>query len=597
MLSPDTRTVAFELLRPPAEYELEFALLTTYTLDLEAMLGLPLSALAQSDKGLEDLLSDPILLLESLRQSGDRIHVFVDQTGIGIPKVSRELYAILESSIHPVTAPQGGTFHPKVWILRFLSLNGDSLLRVAVLSRNLTFDRSWDIAFVCEGSPMPRLTSRSSRELADFIRHLPELCLESMEQTAIDRVLGLADEINRTSFDSPEGFSNEPVRFHVLGLSGSKRIWRPMQKANRILAIAPFMNRTALDTIASIGENARVLVSSQDTLDNLHEECRSLWNPIYTLDDTVEGEQDDDTVSRLSGLHAKMLAFEQGKNVTWYVGSANITAAAFEGRNVEVVASMTGRKRGKKGVGIDPFFEAGFQNLCQNYQPVNVPQDNCEFTQILQLLEETRDYILNSNLKVVCREASNKWTWKLDGEVGLPSDDVSVTLWPISIPEDRAKALALPLIWPLPVGLLTCLVAFRLHVPIDEVEDIGFTLQLPSEGIPLDREHHILRNLIGDSERFLAFLRALLGGLEGLVDWPRKGGGGNGDGFWGIDGFTESLLENLIRVAARDPTSLEPIRRLIEDFGSTPEGSEIIPEQFQEIWDAVNKAIQFENKQ
>ena len=31
MLSPDSRTVAFDLLRPPAGYDLDFALVTTYT--------------------------------------------------------------------------------------------------------------------------------------------------------------------------------------------------------------------------------------------------------------------------------------------------------------------------------------------------------------------------------------------------------------------------------------------------------------------------------------------------------------------------------------------------------------------------------------
>ena len=43
MLPPDSRTTAFELIRPPSGYRLDFAVLTTYTLDLEALLVLPLS--------------------------------------------------------------------------------------------------------------------------------------------------------------------------------------------------------------------------------------------------------------------------------------------------------------------------------------------------------------------------------------------------------------------------------------------------------------------------------------------------------------------------------------------------------------------------
>ena len=139
MLSPDSRTVGFDLLRPPAGYELDFAVLTTYTLDLEALLALPLGIVARADQGLDDLLADPLLLLEALREAGERIHVFVDRAGIAIPRTRRELYAMLEPSLHAVRAPGLGTFHPKVWILRFLSEDEEPLIRVAVLSRNLTF--------------------------------------------------------------------------------------------------------------------------------------------------------------------------------------------------------------------------------------------------------------------------------------------------------------------------------------------------------------------------------------------------------------------------------------------------------------------------
>ena len=115
MLSPDSRTVAFDLLRPPADYNLDFALVTTYTLNLEALLALPLGLVARADNGLEDLLADPLLLLEALRRAGERIHVFVDRAGIAIPRKRRELYAMLEPSVHPVRAPGGGASGACSW--------------------------------------------------------------------------------------------------------------------------------------------------------------------------------------------------------------------------------------------------------------------------------------------------------------------------------------------------------------------------------------------------------------------------------------------------------------------------------------------------
>ena len=118
MLPPDSRTTAFGLIRPPSGYRLDFAVLTTYILDLEALLVLPLSVLAHPDGGgLEELLADPLRLHQAIRDAGDRVHAFVDEKGIAIPRGARSLYSMLESSVHPVRAPNGGAFHPKVWVV------------------------------------------------------------------------------------------------------------------------------------------------------------------------------------------------------------------------------------------------------------------------------------------------------------------------------------------------------------------------------------------------------------------------------------------------------------------------------------------------
>ena len=60
MLSPEVRTVAMDLLRPPPGRELDLVVLTTYTLDLEALLAVPLAVLAHADAGVDQLLEDPL---------------------------------------------------------------------------------------------------------------------------------------------------------------------------------------------------------------------------------------------------------------------------------------------------------------------------------------------------------------------------------------------------------------------------------------------------------------------------------------------------------------------------------------------------------
>ena len=615
MLLPDSRTVAFELIRPPSGYHLDLAVLTTYTLDLEALLVLPLSVLAHPDGGLEELLADPLRLHQAIRDAGDRVHAFVDETGIGIPRGARPLYSMLESSVHAVRVPNGGSFHPKVWVARFTADAGDAedaedeappdLLRVAILSRNLAFDRSWDVALASEASPRNiKRRLGASRPLGDVLSALPQLSTRPLDNDIAARVQALADQVARAAFPAPDGFDS-PIRFHALGLSRSRRTWQPPSNGYSALAIAPFVNRTGLDAVGALSNSERILVSRREELDKLSEDALADWNDKLVLADTAqdEAEDEDETVDgddaepvirvRPAGLHAKMFVVEHGWDVTWYVGSANLTRAAFAGSNVEMMASITGRKGrkgGASGHGIARFLD-GFQKLCVPYERTEPPPMDAAVTSAQARLELARDALMNSELRVTCAPEGDLWRLTVVGFPTLPDDDVEIFAWPISIAEDDARPPDAPLAWMLPVARLTAFIAFRLHVPVSEVDDIRLTLRLPAEGMPADRMHQVLRSLLDSPEKFLRFLRALLGGLDATVDWAVNGEKEK-DGFdWGIGAGGDTLLDDLVRTAARDPDRLKPVRRLIDDLRKTDEGRKIVPDDLFEIWTAVAEAL------
>ena len=347
MLSPDQRTVAMDMLRPPAGYRIDQAVLTTYTLDLDVLLALPLAVLAHSDRGVDELLEDPLLLLEALREAGERINVFVDEAGIAVPHTNRALYALLEDCVHPVRAPGGGAFHPKVWIVRFVDEDDQPLIRVAVSSRNLTFDRSWDIALVSEGEPEGRRKARESAALADLLRAIPDFAVRDLPQGQADGLEVLAIEVARTAFPAPETCA-DPIVYRALGLTGeTRRRWKPDDVGKDLLAVAPFVNRTGLEELVEV-RGERTLVSRREALDEVPEEVLNEWDSVMVLSEAAMDEPEDGTAGRPSDLHAKMIAVDHGRRVSWFVGSANLTAAAMSGRNVEVVASFTG-PRGTAG--------------------------------------------------------------------------------------------------------------------------------------------------------------------------------------------------------------------------------------------------------
>ena len=602
MLSPESRTVAMEFLRPPSGYKLDMAVLTTYTLDLETLLALPLGVLAQADSDLEALLADPLLLLEALREASDRVHVFVDESGIAIPRTHRELYAMLESSVHPVRARGGGVFHPKVWVVRYTAEHEEMpLLRVGVMSRNLTFDRSWDVALASEASPARKQRSKASAHLHDLLKTLPDLSTEGIAKAVRKDMLKLAAEVGQTRFPSPDGFE-DPVEFHVLGLDKKQvgkpyRMLQPQNGVSRLLAIAPFVGKSALNEIANMSNGESMLVSRKEELDKLSEDSLTAWrrnqvDEVMVMQDASLDEVEDGTNSRLSGLHAKIIAVEHGWDVTWFVGSANLTSAAFTGPNVEAMASITGnkgRRSSTSGQGIEQFLNAGFRKLCASYHrsDASVQEENGDD---LAAIMEVKKALLTEHLEVVCAPADNGFLCSLKEAIVLPPD-VSVSTWPVSISEEHAKTFEQPVHWTLPASRLTAFFAFRLHVANKNVEDIRFARKLPAEGMPEGRLNEVLRSLIDSPERFLQFLRALLGGLEGMVDWAQAGEGANKGAFGGNGPGGETLLEDLMRVASREPERLKPIRRLIDELRSTEEGRKIVPDQLFNIWTAVDQAV------
>lgn len=97
MLEPGARVLLLDAFRPPAGYQFDRAIGTTFSLDLHALLVAPL-ALAAFDWETPDgrLPDDPVALLESLRRCADRIDLFYQAGEIALPAGYHRLYTWLE---------------------------------------------------------------------------------------------------------------------------------------------------------------------------------------------------------------------------------------------------------------------------------------------------------------------------------------------------------------------------------------------------------------------------------------------------------------------------------------------------------------------
>src|SRR5205823_5844538 len=108
----------------------------------------------------------------------------------------------------------GGVFHPKVWLLRFAPREDSDATGTAVvyrllcLTRNLTFDRSWDTMLSLEGDLVDRSNAYAvNHPLDDFIAALPGMAVREVPGVVRERVSQLEREVRRVRFTMPDGLT------------------------------------------------------------------------------------------------------------------------------------------------------------------------------------------------------------------------------------------------------------------------------------------------------------------------------------------------------------------------------------------------------
>jgi len=613
MLAPDTRRVLLEMLRPPEGFRIDRALATTYTLDLMAMLTAPLAfSLLEGIASKEDAASgaeasehlNPFALLKAVRAHAERTTVFCQSTRISAPPRYQRLLAYLEDSVVEVNAPsEGGVFHPKLWALRLVGQEGEIAYRVLCLSRNLTFDPSWDTALVLDGVLANRERFFSANHpLADFFRALPSLAVRPPPQRVTDDVELIASELGRVRFELPPPF--EDLHFHPLGLAGYKRL--PLEKAPRALIVSPFVTAPALEELAEGG----ILVSRMDELAKLPRESLAPFE-VCVLHDGAEmlelgntGEapaRGGEDSPPPTGLHAKLIVQDDGRNAHVWTGSANATSAALH-QNVEFLVKLTGKK---SQVGIDALLEGrqgepGLRALLASWSPPEKPSDEDPTAKALEeRLRVARSRLGRVTWIAEVTEGPQGFATRLRSEdpLEVPAD-IAVSVWPISLPRDT---YACPL--ELHEGragvdfaarsfeALTGFFAFSLTTTVeDRRAEAVFVVTAVLQNAPANRAARILQSMLDEPAKVLRFLRMLLASdpmdiLEGLagLDATESTPGAKGAGA----GVEVPLLEAMVRTLDREPSRLDAIHQVVQDLLATDEGRRLLPDGFLAAWEPL----------
>jgi hypothetical protein len=243
VLDPQDRQLLFDALRPDPGMVLDRAVGTSFSLDLEALLLAPLAfALFETDGA----ATDPTALLAAIQQHAANLALYCDEAHIRSAVNEQKLFVLLEPSLLPVAAPRGGSFHPKVWVLRFREADHVVLHRVLVLSRNLTFDTSWDLVARLDESSDGVL---AGDDVAQVLRGLDRLATSPITSS-------IARSVASVRFSVPDPF--EDGRLHAIGFSQGAPQRDPITRdpGERALVMSPFLTSGRPTNYEALGRAA-----------------------------------------------------------------------------------------------------------------------------------------------------------------------------------------------------------------------------------------------------------------------------------------------------------------------------------------------------
>ncbi|HAS6409229.1 TPA: hypothetical protein I7256_16645 [Vibrio vulnificus] len=604
MLVPDKNRLDYgEQLIAPEGYELTRAIATTYSLDLNTLLTVPIAmCFGHTLEGSVEHMR--IALLEALGMLGDKLTVFYQQGNIKLPDKYNSLFGLLERSLVPVVPNAGesnsafSSFHPKLWLLRFKSPDETKNVkyRLIVLSRNLTFDRSWDLSAVINGESRGR-RKPANWPLVDFFNEV----YRGSSKQSFDEVID-PQELVKVLWDKPDNISE--LGFLSTIFDDDNKRQRPvhLEHSNQtMLAVSPFIRGGskvgALDWLSTfVPDGQRYLFSRKEELDMAGEKALDGWHCYAHNEHLVDAEENEEMdqspfVENDLNLHAKLLVVDETDSTSsWHLGSANTTQAAMgdasnSPRNSEFMLRITGSKDhigvhslikqwvNEHGTGLFTKHEFSELEECEG-------EDSDRALRLLEFNLISTDWKLKVDL---CGDDEYQLT--LNGALIdiPPSFNVKVSILSASQPQ----ALTQEVIWD---SLKLSQISALIHLEISENDSVVKNLVVKAEimnDFELDRGKAITNELLENRSQFLSYIAMLLHIDPSKQDLMNSASKGDGEGAGGVFFTKDSVIyEKLMRAAALSPDLLERIDRLQAQVDE-----KIIPDEFKTLWGVFSSFV------
>lgn len=596
-----------KVLLPPEGFVLEKAIGTTYSLDLEALTAVCISLGLREDSD-SDLLQNPISMLNALVKVSEKILIFCEAGQIKKPSTPSPLMLLLDQMVIPVTLPRKPgkgrypAFHPKTWVLQYRNREGLRKYRFVVLSRNLTFERSWDVSICIESSDRVYQPEKTE-PIISFLRFLRGQISSAVSdyQQKQQLVRVLETELDGISFSLDDRKFGENFTIMPLGIGPEgydltqdplyyQFSWKANYSFHELVVFSPFLSSSVIDywnkPEHTLNGTTRTLITRRSELSKLTAAQVSRFRVYVLKDDIVDGEDnisDETSEKQKQDVHAKIYIRRKYQDVDLYIGSMNASHAAIH-ENVEMMIRIGTRGKHYDGkIFLKELFCGTEDSPLNPFEEAQVP-DKKQDTQD----DATKE--LEQLIKDLCRvrkwaevvSAGEKYDVLVHIGTELQNGDIDVTMAPLR------RSNFIPVIKEMLFSELEVLQLtdfYQVKVKRGSLEIIRI-IMIPTKGLPDERESAVVNSVIKDKRSFVEYIAFILGEdyLLALLEESILGK----SGFYGDQAERfPALYEKMLKTALEEPARLKEIEYVLKMIHD----KEIIPDEFRALYDTFKKTL------
>lgn len=609
MLNPNNDRLDYrQLLAPPDGYKLDFAVGTTYSLDLDALVGACI-ALGLSEETDSELMKNPICLLEALRSTGDKVALFCEGGQIHMPNKVTALYILLEKMVFQVNTVKNKrlsaypSFHPKFWLIRYIDFENEPLYRAVVLSRNLTFDRCWDVAFYMDGKKKTAKTDKNS-PVADFLSFLiSNLGSGDAGKEKAKRIKSIAKELQYVQFDTgskefydydfiPTGVKKQSGGYHSITdypLFQDIGSLGDADGLHEIFIMTPFLSKDVIryfnDRNQYIKNTESILITRAMSLERLKPEDCSNFSVYVMKDDVIDGEMaisENEQKYQKQDIHAKVYMLRKNSDSELYLGSLNASHNAVYG-NIEFMIRLKSKNRYLNiGKLKDSIFGKNECDISNPFQQVTVndiePEEDHN-----NLLDGIIKSINRLNPSAVIKQ--NEEFYDVLVHFGKFDCPYKVIVSPLlsNKTEELSEDMRFSKL------TVTQLSEFYVISVDDRQRTVQRVIMIPTEGMPGDREKEIVSSVVNDKACFYRYIAFLLEGnfVLSALESDDSGEEAGRTTHKKKNAQIPALYEKMLQTAATAPERFKEIDYLIKAVSN----DSVIPEYFEELYNTFRKAV------